>query len=134
MARTLQALRRDDEPGRLKVAAPPVVAAAASALGEEEIPFIEVGGKNMPMEASASVLACVPQPAPKLQLHRPEPVEPAVIDEVKKPPVVPVPAPVITFKPLSDELGTLTPANERLAPELLAFHQPDHAVSKQYEK
>jgi Mrp family chromosome partitioning ATPase len=132
MARTLQALRRDDQPSRLKVAAPPFVSAEAKV--EEEIPFIEVGGKNTPMEASASVLACVPQAAPKLQLHRPEPVEQRSVEEAKALPVVEIPATIITFKPLSGEAETLAPPSERLAPELLAFHQPDHAISRQYEQ
>jgi Mrp family chromosome partitioning ATPase len=134
MARTLQALRRADQRSRLKVAAPSAAPAEVSVDSEEEIPFIEVGGKNTPMEASASVLACPPPPAPKLQLHRPEPVEVPTVEEVKEPVAVEAPATVIRFEPLSDEPESLAPANERLAPELLAFHQPDHEISRQYEQ
>lgn len=133
MARTLQALRRDGEASRFKVvraAAPSVVSTEAPI--QEEIPFIEVGGKDTPMEASASVLACAPRPAPKLQLHRPEAIETPAAEEPKAPPVVETAATIITFKPLAGAVEPLAPVSERLAPELLTFHQPDHAVSKQY--
>lgn len=133
MARTLQALRRDGEPSRfkiVKVAAPPVVSAETPV--EEEIPYIEVGGKDTPMEASPSVLACTPRPAPKLQLHRPEAVEAPAAEEPKAPPVIEAATTIITFKPLTGEIEPLAPATERPAPELLAFHQPEHAVSQQY--
>src|SRR5205807_1674927 len=36
------------------------------AVEPEEIPFIEVGGRKTPMEASASVMACKPAPILKL--------------------------------------------------------------------
>ena len=48
MARTLQTLRRDVEPSRLQTAAPPE-APLVPAPVEEEIPFIEVGGKDTPI-------------------------------------------------------------------------------------
>ena len=148
MARTLQALRRDDRSSRLKVAAPPVEPVKADSEGEEEIPFIEVGGKNTPTQASASVLASAPRESPKLQLHRPEPAGPAVVEEPKQQVgaetsssaetktalVVEAPATIIAFKPLSSTAEMLPPAAARLAADLLAFHQPDHAVSKQYEQ
>ncbi|HEV8060938.1 MAG TPA: hypothetical protein VGP68_13750 [Gemmataceae bacterium] len=134
MARTLQALRRDDESSRLKVAVPPALPPEAPIQVEEEIPFIEVGGKNTPTEASASVLACAPQPSPKLQLHRPEPIETPTVEVAKEHIEVEASATIIAFKPLSSEPDMLAPAPERLAPELLTFHQPDHAVSRQYEQ
>lgn len=137
MARTLQALRRDVEPSRLQ-AAPPVAAPAApasapaSAPVEEEIPFIEVGGKDTPIEASPSVMACTPAPAPRLQLHRPEAVEPLAAEAPKAPQVVDQPPIIVEFRPVIIE-APLAPARERVAPELLTFHQPDHAISRQYE-
>jgi Mrp family chromosome partitioning ATPase len=153
MARTLQALRhQEDHPRELPVApqATPALDAAPESLPEpvEEIPFIEVGGKNTPMEASASVLACSPKPAPKLQLHRPELVEPKathepVVEKVIETVIVPestadapieAPATIIAFRPLTDSAPAMRPASERIAPELLTFHQPDHAVSRQYEQ
>jgi Mrp family chromosome partitioning ATPase len=147
MARTLQALRRDDQPSRLKLSAPPAAPEKAEVASEEEIPFIEVGGKNTPTEASASVLACAPRETPKLQLHRPEPVDPPAIEEAKKPeakkpagaelktgPTPEMATTIITFKPLAGAAETLPPAKARLSPELLAFHQPDHAVTRQYEQ
>ena len=148
MARTLQALRRDDQPSRLKVAAPPVEPVKADVEADEEIPFIEVGGKNTPTQASASVLACAPRESPKLQLHRPEPVGPAILEEPKKrvgaetPTAGAVetalaaesPATIIAFKPLLSTGEMLPPATARLASDLVAFHHPDHVVSKQYEQ
>ena len=148
MARTLQALRRDDQSSRLKVAAPPMEPVKADVEGAEEIPFIEVGGKNTPTQASASVLACAPRESPKLQLHRPESLGTTPIEEPKtravaesqasgglKTALAPEsPAVIIAFKPLSSTVETLPPATARLAADVVAFHQPDHAVSKQYEQ
>jgi Mrp family chromosome partitioning ATPase len=112
---------------------------AVQAPVDEEIPFIEVGGKDTPMEASASVLACAPRPAPKLQLHRPEVAEAPAAEETKEPPTAVVVEPpaaqqppvIVAFRPLAFE-APLAPAKERVATELLTFHQPDHAVSRQY--
>jgi Mrp family chromosome partitioning ATPase len=157
MARTLQALRHQEDHQRELPMAPPITPAlnaTPESLPEpvEEIPFIEVGGKNTPMEASASVLACSPRPAPKLQLHRPELVEPKathepVVKTVIETDIVPEsgaeasadapiepPATIIAFRPLTDSAPAMRPASERIAPELLTFHQPDHAVSRQYEQ
>ena len=162
MARTLQALRHKNEPERAvpvaiqlapaPVAAIEIAAPAINAEVDEEIPFIEVGGKNTPMEASASVLACSPRPAPKLQLHRPEPAEPKPepAPDIEKPAEAPInltgvaeaevhpevepPATIIAFRPLTDPAPVLRPAKDRIAPELLTFHKPDHAVSRQYEQ
>ncbi|CAN5491926.1 hypothetical protein BH10PLA2_BH10PLA2_08170 [soil metagenome] len=157
MARTLQALRHNDEPRGVQVVPVPVTPVPVVVLEtpieiEEEIPFIEVGGRNTPMEASASVLACSPRPAPKLQLHRPEsadltpvvaPLEPKTVGAaaVQEPLLeldaglaIEVPAQIIQFRPMEEERQKLAPAKERIAPELLTFHQPDHLVSRQYEQ
>jgi Mrp family chromosome partitioning ATPase len=133
MARTLQALRRDAEPGGLRVAAPPEVSATLVP-GEEEIPFIEVGGKDTPMEASPSVLACAPGPGAKLQVHRPASVEPAAAEEPTPPSTSEQAPAIVAFRPLMGEAQPLAPPLKRVAPELLTFHQPDHAVSRQYDE
>ncbi len=87
---------------------------------EEEMPFIEVGGPRDPSERIL-VMAPTLAVAPKV-------VEPA-----------PVPAPAVCldglmtvrFQPLSLE-GMPTGPVSRFAPELIAYHQPDHAISGQY--
>jgi Mrp family chromosome partitioning ATPase len=75
---------------------------------EEEIPFIEVG-PNKSLEASASVLSHTPPPAP--------------------PPPAPA-ADTVVFRPALAEAGG--PRRPRFAPEIVAFHEPDHPVSTQY--
>ncbi len=132
MARTLQALRRDDHSERPSVAA--VAAPSVDAPEQvEDIPFIEVGGKNTPMEASASVLACSPQPVAPLHLHRPEAIEEHTSSQKKDPPLQPKAEPMVAFRSLSTEAQVLAPAQERIAPELFAFHQPEHKLSRQFE-
>src|SRR5262249_30976321 len=86
---------------------------------EGEVPFIEVGGRGTPVDASPCVLAATPKVG-----------FPAVrFDPVKKPPaaLVEAAASVVTFRPL-----TVEPPTERLAGELVTFHRPDSPISKQY--
>src|SRR5207244_5442164 len=75
----------------------------------EEMPYIEVGGKGKAVEGSPSVLAApahrAAARAPALAPHGPL--------SVAFPPCRPAPAP-------------------RMAPEVIAYHQPEHEVSKQY--
>jgi succinoglycan biosynthesis transport protein ExoP len=70
----------------------------------EEMPYIEVGGKGKAVEGSPSVLAA-PARAPALAPHSPL--------TVAFQPCRPAPAP-------------------HMAPEVIAYHKPGHAVSKQY--
>lgn len=82
---------------------------------EEEVPFIEVGGRQAPMEASPAVLATLPpHPAagPRFRQLR------APAAEVR----------AVHFRPVAAER---TPAG--FAPELVAFHRPEHTVSRQYQ-
>jgi Mrp family chromosome partitioning ATPase len=100
--------------------------------GDVEIPFIEVGGRATPIEASASVLASVPktiawQPSAgsvgKDSLaQRGETTLPAAEARLGG----------IAFRPFPLEAPPLRPAADRFAPELVALHQPDHPLSKQY--
>ena len=133
MARTLQALRRDDHSAKPNAVAMPASSDAAPE-PTEDIPFIEVGGKNTPMEASASVLAFAPKPvAPPLQLHRPETAQERTAIETKEAALSAHAEPMVAFRSLTTEAQILAPAKERLAPELFAFHQPEHKLSRQYE-
>jgi Mrp family chromosome partitioning ATPase len=83
-----------------------------------EIPYIEVGPRNS-MEASASVMATTPtrSTAPRL-------VAAPDVEVPKLPRIEPAPPPA--------EAKCVPPPRSRLAPELIAYHRPDHAVSQQY--
>lgn len=98
---------------------------------EEEIPFIEVGGRETPIEASPSVLAGVPK-----TLSWRQAAEPAGTRELKRRRETAVPAAEarsnITFRPFPPETPPLRPVAERFAPELVALHQPEHPLSQQY--
>jgi Mrp family chromosome partitioning ATPase len=104
----------------------------------DEVPFIEVGGKNQPMEGSAAVLA-VPMPA---QSAKPSPVMnqesevrgqgPEKQSRRSDPsPLTPDPYSGFTFMPLPAGPLPLHPPSRRFVPELIAFHQPDHPLSLQ---
>jgi len=80
-------------------------------LREGEMPFIEVGGPRAPAEVPAILPSRVPPPAV------PPPPGPSLM--------------TVLFRPLPLEPGAL-PGPARFAPELVAYHQPDHAVSGQY--
>jgi Mrp family chromosome partitioning ATPase len=90
--------------------------------GEGEIPFIEVG-PHKSMEASASVLAAAPLKTnlPKVQFDEPPLVPPE--DAAGPRPVV--------FRPVSPEVLRRR-RHSKIATEIIAFHDPDHAVSAQY--
>jgi Mrp family chromosome partitioning ATPase len=95
----------------------PVVAEPEPALDEPpltplpeavaEMPFVEVGGPRAPVTAVAPLPRAVPAtPTPGIFS--------------------------IVFQPLTLDLHGLRTVDERFAPELVAFHQPDHAVAGQY--
>lgn len=91
---------------------------------QEEFPYIEVGGgPGKKMEASAVVLAA---PATKSEKKSPAPPRPE-----SQGPLVPTlsrPRPMsVAFEPW--------PASSKPCPasEIITYHQPDHAVSKQYD-
>src|SRR5262245_11590758 len=129
MGRMLDALNRNDWP----VVEPPTPAADATPApeedgGTEEVPYIEVGAPARKIEASPSVWVASTVRAP---------VEPAA---AKKPTLeMPQPRPVTLTPrpPMTLSLKPAAPAQSarpRLAPEVIAYHQPDHAVSQQYRE
>jgi Mrp family chromosome partitioning ATPase len=86
---------------------------------EEETPFIEIGPQRQ-IEASPSVLAVQPP-------HRPTILAPT--SPVVETPVGPQPKATpmrVAFRAI--------PKGTRLVPELIAFHEPDHAISVQYRE
>jgi Mrp family chromosome partitioning ATPase len=95
----------------------------------EDVPFIEVGGKLLPLEASPDVLASRPGLAETLRLPSVQPqqrlprlVAPAALETEPTPMTV-------QFRPLT---AGLAPPRLRFARELIAFHRPDDALAQQY--
>lgn len=162
MARILEALQQQREGGRRApaVASTPAPHPAnpqgtPTAAAAEEVPFIEVGGPRL--EAHPTVLAHKgpkPRPAilpledrghhaPRDDARHTERDANSGRDEVRhaghhSAPTAgtaqvtesraPTPS-SIAFQPVAAAIGAARP---RFAPELIAFHQPDHALSQQY--
>ncbi len=126
MGRILEALRRGDGPRQhvesvvIPRAYQPTVEAPAEAQDGEDIPFIEVGGPR-------TVSTSVPRPGPTVPA--PESVRPS---QESEPTTGSEPLPVV-FQPLAEDRDGIAVA-ERLAAELVAFHQPEHPVSAQYRE
>jgi Mrp family chromosome partitioning ATPase len=97
---------------------------------EEEIPFIEVGGPRETMQASPQVLAA----GAKLGKPKPLPATGARLRSVSPPSLSEAPARImsVALRPLPGDASRLEPAHLRFAPELIAFHRPEHPVSEQY--
>ena len=125
MGRTLEALKQATTPGYPREQGAPLArvpravkdAPALQAVWPEDVaqetdvPFVEVGGpRTTPPPPQAAVPPVVP-PAP------PAPEEPRLM--------------TVLFRPLPDEPATRH-GRSRFAPELVAYHQPDHAISGQY--
>jgi Mrp family chromosome partitioning ATPase len=140
MARIREALRRADtmrdQPQECPSAPCPYPAEKSTFCAEtdEEVPFIEIGGREAPVEASPSVLAVgqkirgVPNPAREVG------EEGSVRYARHYAPAAPhSPAAVqltgVSFKPFPVEFPLV---QARFAPELIALHQPDHPISEQY--
>jgi Mrp family chromosome partitioning ATPase len=111
MGRLLEALKRADP-----LPTPPAALPAQPSAPAEEVPYIE-WGPHKSMEASPSVLAA---PGPGA-----------------RPPRVPDETAVALVAPPTGVAFRAAPAARRgaeLAPELIAFHDPQHAVSAQYRE
>lgn len=157
MARILEALQQQTEGGRR---APAVASAPTPARQQdiptvpaaEEVPFIEVGGARL--EAHPTVLAHKgPKQRPAILTLVPEDrshhapqdedrhAERDAYSPAERDAVPPASAAgkvrathaetptSIAFQPVADAVGGTRP---RFAPELIAFHQPEHALSQQY--
>jgi Mrp family chromosome partitioning ATPase len=97
---------------------------ATPSLAEEDIPFIEVGAPGKKIEASPAVLAFTQPAQVKVQAPHREPRAAAVLV-----PALTTAGPMnVAFQPWP----VPSPPTRRIAPELIAHHQPDHAISKQY--
>ena len=100
---------------------PPAEPVPDPARDSEEIPFIEVGGRDRAVDASPSVLTA---PLPKkLQTRHPvlpSPRSPLLTEANKR---------GVTFRPAEPFMPQGT---GRIAAEIIAYHDPCHAVSEQY--
>jgi Mrp family chromosome partitioning ATPase len=135
MGRTLEALKRADaRPSRPAETAPkPHLAAPAAEPPPQAEPepdvavsFIEVGGPRTVLEASPDVLASVPKQHAKSS----PPIQGPHFRPIEKPAVEPT-FMTVAFRPQPGQ-PTAPISLHRLAAELVAFHQPSHAVSEQY--
>src|SRR5207247_2960919 len=95
--------------------------------------FIEVGGPRRQLEASPSVLAA-PAPRGPMSINRVAAESaPAASASVK--PLIPPSERAeqeVVFLPIPPTPPPLSPPGQRFAPELLAYHHPDHPVTEQY--
>jgi Mrp family chromosome partitioning ATPase len=139
MGKTLEALRKANKlrlPVDVKIIATPhcrVHLPATDSKGpEEEIPFIEVGQGGAAIEASPSVLTSRAAPSAAPAAPRAMAMEP-------KSKFIPLPrhavladALTVAFQPLPTVAAGAEPSRHGIAPEVIAFHQPDHKLSQQY--
>jgi Mrp family chromosome partitioning ATPase len=133
MARIVETLRRGDTL-RIPIAEGirpyrPDVGTLRGPEPEEEIPFIEVGGKNTPIEASASVRATEPKAKATASSQVLPSKAPAELQHRED---APAPVTAVSFHPLPVPATPPRPVEERFARDLVAFHHPDHPTSSQY--
>ncbi len=131
MSRMLETLKQG-EAHRSSAAAKHVAAPVAATQGEcvvdwtladEEAPYIEVGGPNKKVFVSAGLMKHPPQPAvqpPHAPLDKPKPTSVVNLTETKPMAVAFEAWPAIPV------------ASSIVAPEVVAFHHPEHATSKEY--
>jgi Mrp family chromosome partitioning ATPase len=96
------------------------------ALGDEQAPFIEVGGPGKLMEGSADVMAAQHPPQAKQPPH--PPTEQAFVKSTLLVQLSEAKPLTVAFEPWTG----LAVNSSGIAPEIIAFHQPGHAISKQY--
>jgi Mrp family chromosome partitioning ATPase len=130
MGRMLEALKQGSQRlsavAAAKIPDPPLPAEEGQTEPEEELeefPFIEVGGgPGKKLEASAAVMATpMAQAKPEKLIPKPKATAAAA-------PTLTQPGPMtVAFEPWPGQGG------QRVAAEIISFHQPEHAVSRQYD-
>ena len=88
----------------------------------EEVPFVEVGGPNKKVELSPALMKHPPQPAQPPHLVVETPAKTPSVQLTQAPPMT------IAFEPWPAAAAT----TQGISPEIIAYHQPDHATSKEY--
>jgi Mrp family chromosome partitioning ATPase len=89
----------------------------------EEVPYIEVGGPNKKVELSPGLVQHPPQASPRAP-HLP--AEPAAKPMAVH--VTPVKPMAVAYEPWPGPM----PMPMAISPEIIAYHQPEHATSKEY--
>ncbi|HEV3202940.1 MAG TPA: cellulose synthase operon protein YhjQ/BcsQ, partial [Gemmataceae bacterium] len=100
-----------------------------------EVPFIEVGGPGSLVEGSANVLSLAPRGGRNVTVIKHAATEPRPLGMPRTPSKVTTPGGdplAVTFCPVSEGPLPAQPAPMRFAPQLIAFHDPDHSLSDQY--
>jgi Mrp family chromosome partitioning ATPase len=110
------------------------------AVSEEQIPFIEVGGPNKAVEGSADVLAAHPA-QPQQPPHPPTekglaksalmgqaPLGQAPLGQAATGQRAEARPLAVAYEPWTG----IAAGSRRIAPEVIVYHQPAHAVSRQY--
>ena len=92
----------------------------------EEVPYIEVGGPNKKVELSPGLMKHPPQAAPRPP-HLPAEPAPLVVKPMTAY-VTPAKPMAVAYEPWP---GT-TPVPVGVGAEIIAYHQPEHATSKEY--
>jgi Mrp family chromosome partitioning ATPase len=86
----------------------------------EEVPYVEVGGPNKKVESSPGLMKHAPQANPQpphLSVEKPKTVNLSV-----------VPTTSVVFEPWQD-----SPPAVAISSAIIAYHQPEHPTSKEYE-
>jgi Mrp family chromosome partitioning ATPase len=126
MGRMLEAMKRVASQGGLAAgdasesAGDQAAVQTVAAPADEEIPYIEVGGRDKAVDASPSVLVA---PVPKMlggkPAHLPPPRSPILADAAQR---------GVTFVPADSS----SQGNGKIASEVIAYYNPAHPVSEQY--
>jgi Mrp family chromosome partitioning ATPase len=102
--------------------------APAPAQADETVPFIEVGGKGIPAEASAEVLAFGPLPATRMFSLAPVPAksqgQPLPNKHISG----------VSLRTVADQHAARSNETPPVSEWLIAFHDPQHQVSRQYRE
>jgi Mrp family chromosome partitioning ATPase len=136
MGRTLDTLRHG-EPQRLVRATPVAPEKPEDCVTDwtlqDEVPFVEVGGPSKNVELSPSLVKHPPQTKTQAP-HQPIGTRPPVAAPVASAPGSPLVVNLTEARPMTVAfepwLGPTSPG--AIASEVIAFHQPEHAVSKEY--
>jgi Mrp family chromosome partitioning ATPase len=91
------------------------------------MPFIEVGGRSVPLEASPEVLAVAPAPRAGITLAGPG-CQPVGLPRLTAPAED---ALTVQFRPVAPDRGRAQPC---FAPQVITFHRPAHPISRQYQR
>jgi protein-tyrosine kinase len=131
MGRVLDVLRQTQTNGNEEAALSPAPAPVGddllSDLGDGDVPFIEVGPARS-VEGSAAVLGS----QPRLRIAPQPPADAGPILETFPTPATPERVGV-SLRPLPGGLALLPP-EQRIAAEVIAFHQPQHAATAEYRQ